>query len=144
MLEILEYDGARYVDSRDVAECIGRRHSDILKTIRITCWQMAGSGIDENRFFREAFYADANGHERPCFLVTKAGCTILCARASWEKGRVLTKAYLEAFDGVATKLPGKDASFKEKVEALGAAMNMDKKMVATILKAVEKDKVGKK
>ena len=142
-LEILEADGVRYVESRDIAECIGRKHSDVLKIIRVACWQMAGCGIRTDGFFQEALYEDANGQRRPCFLVTKAGCTILSARASWEKGRDLTKAYLEAFDGIPAKLPDKDASLKEKVEAMGSAMHMDKKTVSAILQAVEKARKGK-
>ena len=50
---------------------------------------------------------------------------------------------LEAFDGVAAKLPNKDVSVKEKVEALGSAMHLDKKTVQTILQAVEKSRKGK-
>ena len=140
MLEVMEVDGVRYLESRDIAECIRKKHSDILKTIRVACWQMAGCGIKSDGFFREAVYEDGNGLQRPCFLVTKAGCTILSARASWEKGRVLTKAYLEAFDGIAAKLPDKDASLKEKVEALGSAMHMDKKTMLAILQVVEDEK----
>ena len=138
-LEIMELDGIRYLESRDIARCISRKHSDVLRSIRVACWQMAGCGISADGFFREAVYEDAKGQERPCFLITKAGCTILSSRASWEKGRILTKAYLQAFDGVAAKLPDKDASIKEKVEALGDAMHMDKKTILAIIQVMEKE-----
>ena len=75
--------------------------------------------------------------------MTKEGCTVLSSRSSWEKGRILIRAYLEAFDGFSAKLADKNASIKEKVEALGDAMHLDKKTVQTILKAVEKIRKGK-
>ena len=88
-LEVLEVDGIRYLESKEIAESIGKKHSDVLRSIRVACWQMAGCGIKADGFFREAVYKDAHGQERPCFLVTKAGCTILSSRASGRRGESL-------------------------------------------------------
>ena len=72
-----------YVDSREVAEMLGKSHADILRDIQ-------GSGknlgiipilTDANLavvdYFTESSYSDAKGETRKCYFITKMGCEVL-------------------------------------------------------------------
>jgi Rha family phage regulatory protein len=92
------------IDSREVAEMMGRTHSDIMKMIQ-------GSGknlgiipiLTKGNFhvvdyFIESSYRDAKGEERKCYLCTKMGCEMLGNKQQGEKGILFTAKYVERFN----------------------------------------------
>ena len=92
------------IDSREVAEMMGRTHSDIMKMIQ-------GSGknlgiipiLTKGNFhvvdyFIESNYRDAKGEERKCYLCTKMGCEMLGNKQQGEKGILFSAKYVERFN----------------------------------------------
>lgn len=92
------------IDSREVAEMMGRTHGDIMKMIQ-------GSGknlgiipiLTKGNFhvvdyFIESNYRDAKGEERKCYLCTKMGCEMLGNKQQGEKGILFSAKYVERFN----------------------------------------------
>lgn len=92
------------IDSREVAEMMGKKHEDIMKSIK-------GSGKNLGliptltkgnfpvvNYFIESSYIDAKGEERKCYLVTKMGCELLGNKQQGEKGILFTAKYVERFN----------------------------------------------
>ena len=92
------------IDSREVAEMMGRTHSDIMKMIQ-------GSGknlgiipvllkgnFHVSEYFIESSFKDASGKSNKCYLVTKMGCELLGNKQQGEKGILFTAKYVERFN----------------------------------------------
>ena len=92
------------IDSREVAEMMGRTHSDIMKMIQ-------GSGknlgiipvllkgnFHVSEYFIESSFKDVSGKSNKCYLVTKLGCEMLGNKQQGEKGILFTAKYVERFN----------------------------------------------
>ena len=101
------------IDSREVAEMMGKKHEDIMKAIK-------GSGKNLGliptltkgnfpvvNYFIESSYIDAKGEERRCYLVTKMGCEMLGNKQQGEKGILFTAKYVERFNQMEEVLKSK-------------------------------------
>lgn len=55
-LQIISYNGMRVVDSREVAEMVGRTHAELLKSIRTYSEYLAEGEIPSGDFFIESTY----------------------------------------------------------------------------------------
>ena len=76
----------KYIDSREVAEMVGKEHKELLRDIRRYCEQLAESKIALGDFFSESTYTDANNQRRPCYLVSKKGCEFIAHKLTEVKG----------------------------------------------------------
>ena len=65
-----------YIESREVAEMIGRAHSDLLKDIRRYCEQLSQGNFTLRDFFKESEFNN-RGKKYPCYLITKKGCELI-------------------------------------------------------------------
>lgn len=108
------------VDSRQVAEMIGKRHDHLLRDIQNYCDVMAkttdpkigGSAdpkIEVSDFFIESSYKDSTGRALPCYLLTKKGCDMVANKMTGEKGVLFTAAYVTAFEAMRKELGTKSA-----------------------------------
>ena len=61
-------NGIDVVDSRQVAEAVGKEHYNLLKDIRVYCNYLNEVKIDLVDFFIESTYTDTKGEQRPCYL----------------------------------------------------------------------------
>ena len=118
-----------YVDSREVAEMLGKSHADILRDIQ-------GSGknlgiipilTDANLavvdYFTESSYSDAKGETRKCYLITKMGCEVLGNKQQGAKGILFTAKYVERFNAMEESLRSQSTSilpsnYKEALQQL--------------------------
>ena len=67
-LNIIKQNGGAYIDSREVAEAIGKRHDHLLRDIRNYIKIMADGGLPKNGesdFFVESSYINAQNKEMP-------------------------------------------------------------------------------
>ena len=64
------------LDSREVAEMVGKAHDKLLRDIRTYIEQLSLSKIGESDFFVESKYKNERGKEYPCYLITKRGLRI--------------------------------------------------------------------
>lgn len=85
------------LDSREVAEMVGKEHKELLRDIRRYCEQLAESKIALGDFFTESTYQDANNQTRPCYLVSKKGCEFIAHKLTGIKGTEFTAKYINRF-----------------------------------------------
>ncbi len=108
-LDAFNYNGAEVVDSREVAEMIGKNHKDLLRDIRGYIEIMENSGerkIAPSDFFIPSVYTSARNKEMPCYLLTKKGCDMVANKLTGEKGVLFTAAYVTAFEDMHSALTG--------------------------------------
>lgn len=79
-----------YVNSREVAEMIGKRHDHLLRDIKKYCEILSQNEpnpeLGTATFFVPATYKDTNNQDRPCYLLTRKGCDMVANKMSGEKG----------------------------------------------------------
>ncbi len=100
-LTLIKKNGGVYIDSREVAELIGKRHNDLLRDIRGYIKIMDNSNVRNFAhvdFFLESSYLDAKCEPRPCYLLSKMGCEMVANKLTGEKGILFTAAYVKKFN----------------------------------------------
>lgn len=118
-----------YLDSREVAEMLGKSHSTLMKDIQ-------GSGKNLGiipiltkgnfplvNYFVENTYIDAKGETRKCYLVTKMGCEVLGNKQQGAKGILFTAKYVERFNAMEESLKNQStlsipSNYKEALQQL--------------------------
>ena len=106
-LTLIQKGNNHYVDSREVAELIGKRHSDLLRNIERYRKYMVNAierKIAFNDFFLENSYVDSIGRTLPCYLLSKMGCEMVANKLTGEKGILFTAAYVAKFNMMETHL----------------------------------------
>ncbi len=93
------------IDSREVAQMLGKDHGDLLKDI-----QGSGKNIGlipvlekgnfpvSDYFIKSTFKSEGNNRTYPCYLVTKMGCEMLGNKQQGEKGILFTAKYVKRFN----------------------------------------------
>ena len=106
-LTLIQKGNNHYIDSREVAELIGKRHDHLLRDIDKYCATMAKSTapkIGVSDFFLENSYFDSTGRKLPCYLLSKMGCEMVANKLTGEKGILFTAAYVAKFNTMETHL----------------------------------------
>ncbi len=85
------------LDSREVAEMVGKAHDKLLRDIRTYIEQLSLSKIGESDFFTESKYKNERGKEYPCYLITKEGCEFIAHKLTGVKGTEFTAKYIKRF-----------------------------------------------
>lgn len=96
-LTIMNFNGVETVDSRQVAEAIGKPHNDLMKDIRRYSGFLNEGKISPVDFFIESNYTDSKGEARPCYMLTRKGCEMVANKMTGQKGTVFTALYVNAF-----------------------------------------------
>jgi len=100
-LTIIKRDGGAYIDSREVADLIGKAHRHLLRDIRGYCEILDNSTqpkVGRSDFFLESSYLDSTGRTLPCYLLSKMGCEMVANKLIGEKGILFTAAYVKRFN----------------------------------------------
>lgn len=97
-LQIINQNGQLLVDSRDVAEMVGVRHSDLLEKINGYIQYLLNGKFRSTDFFIESNYYDNLNRTKPCFLLTRKGCDMVANKMTGEKGVLFTAAYVTKFE----------------------------------------------
>lgn len=85
------------LDSREVAEMVGKEHKELLRDIRRYCEQLGESKIALTDFFTESTYKTEQNKTMPCYLVTKKGCEFIAHKLTGVKGTEFTAKYIDRF-----------------------------------------------
>lgn len=85
------------LDSREVAEMVGKAHDKLLRDIRTYIEQLSLSKIGESDFFTESKHKNERGKEYPCYLITKEGCEFIAHKLTGVKGTEFTAKYIKRF-----------------------------------------------
>ena len=108
-LTVFQHDSIDVVDSRQVAEMIGKQHKHLLRDIAGYIEILSQSiepKIGPNDFFIESSYKDSIGRTLPCYLLTKKGCDMVANKMTGEKGVLFTAAYVTAFEAMRHHIEG--------------------------------------
>ncbi len=120
------------LDSREVAEMIGKEHNKLLRDIRRYETQFNEANIGLVDFFRENTYEDNKGEVRPCYRITKKGCEFIAHKLTGTKGTIFTARYINRFHEMETQLETGVSRellmyLKDKLEKQGAILrNIEK------------------
>ena len=111
-------DEVKTINSREVAEMLGKTHGDLLKDIQ-------GSGknlgiipvLTEGNFhvvdyFIESTYKDEKGELRKCYECTKLGCEMLGNKIRGKKGILFTAKYVKRFNDMEKQIQKQVLSFQ--------------------------------
>lgn len=102
-LTVFEHNHVDVVDSRQVAEMIGKTHAHLMRDIQgyvEILKKSIESKFGFNDFFIESTYKDSIGRTLPCYLLTKKGCDMVANKMTGEKGVLFTAAYVTAFEAM--------------------------------------------
>jgi len=97
-LTIIRQNGGCYIDSREVAEIIGKPHNDLMKAIRKYCDHLTEGSFSLSDFFISSSYLDSTGRTLPCFLLSKMGCEMIANKLTGKKGVLFTAVYVAKFN----------------------------------------------
>ena len=105
-LTLINRNGGAYIDSREVAEAIGKRHDHLLRDIRNYAEIMGKIGfpkVGESDFFVQSSFVNAQNKAMPCYLISKMGCELVANKLIGEKGVLFTVAYVTKFNEMEQK-----------------------------------------
>ena len=104
-ITLLNFEGQDVLDSRDVAEMIGQRHTDLLRRIKGYINDIEPNAkLRPANFFIQSTYTDKNNQVRPCYLLTKQGCEFVANKMTGKKGNQFTAAYVGLFNSMQKNL----------------------------------------
>lgn len=115
-LTVFQHDAVDVVDSRQVAEMIGKRHDNLIRDIKSYCDILSKTTdlkIEVSDFFIESSYKDSTGRTLPCYLLTKKGCDMVANKMTGEKGVLFTAAYVTAFEAMRQHIQSGTATLKQ-------------------------------
>ena len=87
----------KFIDSREVAEMVGKQHNELLKDIRRYAEQLGEGKIPQSDFFTESTYVNSQNKKMPCYQVTKKGCEFIAHKLTGAKGTEFTAKYINRF-----------------------------------------------
>ena len=146
--EAYKSGSVQYIDSREVAEIVGKEHSKLLKDIRRYIGQLDEAKIGFNEFFMESQYTDKLNRKKTCYLVTKKGCEFIAHKLTGIKGTKFTATYINRFHEMEDTLEKNELTSLEKLVRQQAEVigNMQELVLDIVQKqnSVEQENTGNK
>lgn len=96
-LQIFENTKLQTIESREVAEMVGKQHNELLKDIRRYIGHFGEGKIPHTDFFQESTYQTEQNKTLPCYLVTRKGCEFIANKLTGQKGTEFTAKYINRF-----------------------------------------------
>ena len=132
------------LDSREVAEMVGMRHADLMRSIdRYIDVMGKNAKLRSSNFFIERTYKQAgNGKEVKRYDITKKGCEMVANKLTGEKGILFTAEYVERFNQMeqADVAAARDSYMIEDPIARAQAWIRERQQYNDAVKEVEKSK----
>lgn len=132
------------LDSREVAEMVGKRHANLIRDIENYIEVMGkNSKLSSSNFFIERTYKQAgNGKEVKRYDITKKGCEMVANKLTGEKGILFTAEYVERFNEMeqADVAAARDSYMIEDPIARAQAWIRERQQYNDAVKEVEKSK----
>lgn len=97
-LQVIEQNNEFYVDSREVAEMVGKRHDHLVRDIdNYLGVILQNPNLGAADFFVESSYTSNNNNMYKCYLLTRKGCDMVANEMTGSKGVLFTATYVDAF-----------------------------------------------
>ena len=109
----------KYLNSREVAEMVGKEHKNLIRDIRNYKDLLTELNFEPSEYFIEDCYQDATGRTLICYKVSKKGCVFIAHKLTGQKGAEFTAKYIERFHEMQDALSNPMTS----LEALQMAVN---------------------
>jgi len=122
-LAIINKDGILTIDSREVAEMVGKEHFSLMRDIRTYCGYLGKSKTVCSEFFIESEYRSEQNKTMPCYLITRKGCDMVANKMTGERGILFTATYVNRFHEMEQRLstPQLPQNYLEALKALVAS-----------------------
>lgn len=118
------------LDSREVAEMIGKDHAMLLRDLRRYEKQFTECNLAVSDFFKESEYKDSTGRTLPCYRITKKGCEFIAHKLTGTKGTAFTVRYINKFHEMENTLAA--GGGLEEIAELRAAVEAQGKLLKGI------------
>ena len=125
----MNFNGIEAVDSRQVAEAVGKEHKNLIRDIRTYCEHLGELKFELTDFFIESTYTSEQNKEMPCYLCTRKGCEMIANKLTGQKGVAFTALYINAFHAMETNIREQD-SRKAFTELLQRQSELEKRLEA--------------
>jgi Rha family phage regulatory protein len=149
------------LDSREVAEMVGKQHKELLRDIRTYKEYLRGSNFALSDYFIASTYVSEQNKELPNYQITKKGCEFIAHKLTGQKGAIFTATYINKFHEMESVISNKVLSpaeimriqlnmiddVSDRVEALENTMVIDygqQKVLGNKVNAVVIDVLGGK
>lgn len=97
-LQVVEQNNEFYVDSREVAEMLDKRHANLVRDIENYQDILSqNSKLSSDEYFLESNYQAGTGKQYKHYLLTKKGCDMVANKMTGSKGVLFTAMYVDAF-----------------------------------------------
>lgn len=116
------------INSKEVAEMLGKRHDNFMRDIRKYITTL---GEEAPNYFSEGTYKDSLGKVRACYNITFAGCELVAGRIIGEKSKAFREMFVEKFCD--TEIPEEDTDLT--VEEVAKRLGCSERNVYRIIKA---------
>ncbi len=159
--ESYESGSIQYIDSREVAEMVGKDHRKLLRDIRnyintldeINKEQNPKTKIGLSDFFiKSSYYVEGQSRAYPCYKVTLKGCEFIAHKLTGKKGTEFTARYINRFHEMKDELADNSGISAEMVNTLTEFVKQQaetnriqaefNKMVTERLEKLEEKKTG--
>lgn len=132
-MELLDFEGQSVLDSRDVAEMVGKRHANLLRDIDNYIEDVStNSKLSSLKFFVPSTYSDKKGEVRKCYLLTKQGCEFVANKMTGKKGNQFTAKYVSLFNQMEERIKKEEHEYyipKSYPEALRLAAKQAEQLI---------------
>ena len=92
------------ISSREVAEMIGIRHSDLLEKIDRINENLQNGNFRSDKYWLSGTYTAGTGKKYREYQVTKRGCELIAHKTEGQKGVEFTVRYMDRFEEMEKKL----------------------------------------
>lgn len=99
-----------FIDSRDVAEMMEIRHSDLLSKIDGINEDFRNGKIRHEKYWIESTFEN-RGRDYRNYLITKRGCEFLAHKTTGTKGNLFTDRYMDVFEKMEQTIKNKQDEF---------------------------------
>ena len=97
--DLINTQSVETIDSREVAEMIEMRHTDLLRKVASYQQILENAKLRSQEFFIPSEYkVDGNNKTYNCYLLTKKGCEMVANKLTGEKGVLFTAQYVNRFE----------------------------------------------
>lgn len=124
----------RTINSREVADMVGKEHKNLLRDINGYCKILESSTLSSQEFFIESTYKTKQNKEAKCYEITRKGCDMVANKLIGEKGVLFTAAYVTRFEEMEKEIAMKQfnlpTTFKEALLMLVAAEEEKERLIA--------------
>lgn len=104
------------LSSREVAEMMEVRHSDLLEKIDKINEDFQNGKIRSDKYWQEGSYQAGTGKSYREFLITKRGCEFLAHKTTGTKGNLFTDRYMDRFEQMKEVISNGKVKSKSKLD----------------------------